>query len=502
MSFPIRSSRLAATALAVAAILVAPRLGIGAESRARFEESDGSWWVKPPGGPPFFSLGIDVVDPGADPGLEDPENPSYTYRHRHPTPEAWAFETQSRLRSWGFTTLGAWSDADVLTRSTGGGFWLTPVLHIGASVGAPWWDMWDVANLHRMEEVARAAIAPTRGNPRVIGYYSDNELGWWNATLWKMTFEQPASSGQRRRILGMVREGYHGNWDELCRDFEPEHASSWKELERGGTLYLRSGGSGIRTMRRALALLAERYYSVMQGILGRQAPGALYLGDRYQSFYYPELVEAAARHVDAISSNLNAAWVDGTFPRFQLDTLHAISRKPVLVTEFYLAASENRSGNRNTHGLYPVVATQQDRATAVARTLGSLARLPYVVGADWFQYADEPTHGREDGENFNFGLVDIHDTPYREVVEAFQRFAPTALRRGPRLPRPDAGGGIPPAPAEPLSGWTPGHAFLHWDRERGFVPPGTGRPMADLYVCWTRGALFLGLYALDSVEPA
>jgi hypothetical protein len=34
----------------------------------------------------------------------------------------------------------------------------------------------------------------------VIGYYSDNEIGWWNAILWKMTLEQPATSGQRQQL--------------------------------------------------------------------------------------------------------------------------------------------------------------------------------------------------------------------------------------------------------------------------------------------------------------
>ena len=56
-------------------------------------------------------------------------------------------------------------------------------------------------------------------------------------------------------------------------------------------------------------------------------------------------------------------------------------------------------------------------------------RLPYVVGADWFQYYDEPPHGRKlDGEDYNFGLVDIHDTPYKHVTDAFTALGLSELK--------------------------------------------------------------------------
>src|SRR6185369_15144813 len=99
---------------------------------------------------------------------------------------------------------------------------------------------------------------------------------------------------------------------------------------------------------------------------------------RYQSFYYPEVVRAAAPYVDAISSNLNAGWNDGSMPRFYLETLHALGHKPVLAGEFYLAATANRSGNKNTRGTFSVVATQKERARGVRNTLKLLFSKTYV----------------------------------------------------------------------------------------------------------------------------
>jgi len=42
------------------------------------------------------------------------------------------------------------------------------------------------------------------------------------------------------------------------------------------------------------------------------------------------------------------------------------------------------------------------------------------VGNHWFEWCDEPKEGRFDGENSNYGLVNIHDQPYKQFVEAVQ----------------------------------------------------------------------------------
>ncbi|MBI1841325.1 MAG: hypothetical protein HYR88_10820, partial [Verrucomicrobia bacterium] len=456
------------------------------------------WTLVSPEGEPFFSLGVCVLDQGRKKEDADPDNPGYGGWRHYATPSAWADSAVRRLRSWGFTTAAGWADVDALAASSEPAMWLTPVLHIGSTAGAPWWDMWDPRNLRRMDDVARGQMLHlARSRPKVLGYYSDNELGWWNATLWKMTWEQPAQSGQRQRLVRLVQDTYRHNWEEMAKDFDVESADSWSSLGRRGILYLRSGGQGIRVMRRFLGMLADRYYQVMREIIHRYDPRALYLGDRYQSFYYPEVVEAAGRYVDVVSSNLNAAWNDGAFPRFQLDTLHSVARKPILVTEIYMAAQENRSGDRNSMGVYPVAGTQAERSRSLRSTLESLAALPYVVGVDWFQFYDEPRHGRDDGENFNFGLVDIFDRPYEEVTGVFSSFDPTALRKAARPVRADARGGAPRAPRDPMDGFTGNAALASWDRERGFVPCSTPHPQADLYTCWNPDAILLVVFAHD-----
>jgi hypothetical protein len=124
-------------------------------------------------------------------------------------------------------------------------------------------------------------------------------------------------------------------------------------------------------------------------------------------------------------------------------------------------------------------------------------RMPFVIGADWFQYYDEPTFGRDDGENYDMGLVDIDDRPYRELTSAAASLP--AGRKEP-VARPDVSGGVPPAPAEPAGDLRPMGMLKSWDRERGFVRPSSRLPLADLYVCWAPDALYLGLCANDFAE--
>lgn len=460
------------------------------------------WWLVSPEGEPFFSLGICMFNQGSAKEDYTAAKPSYAALRHYEAPEAWADASLARLKSWGFTTVGGWSDYHTLSRSREHDLWITPVLHLGSRSGAPWFDMWDEKVVRTIEEIAQESIAPLRDDPRVIGYYSDNELGWWNAALWKMALEQPATSGQRRRLVSLVRQTYGDDWDALTRDFEPQNAASWEELDRGGMLWLRPGSTGIHTMRRFLTLVAERYYQVMHDAIHKLDPGALYLGDRYQSFYYPEVPRASRRHVDVVSTNLNASWNDGTFVDCYLNTLHALTDKPIVVSEFYMAAEQNRTGNKNTVGGFPTVTTQQERGKALSHTLRALVGLPYVVGADWFQYYDEPPHGRKlDGEDYNFGLVDIHNEPYEEVTAAFASMELSELKSAAVSRRATAADGVPPAPADPLGEFQFMTALKRWDRGRGFVPPATEYPLGDLYICWSPNALYLGTFLIDIVEP-
>ena len=53
---------------------------------------------------------------------------------------------------------------------------------------------------------------------------------------------------------------------------------------------------------------------------------------------------------------------------------------------------------------------------AAQRTVEHAAAHPSVIGTHWFQWIDQPSTGRNDGENYNIGLIDVTDQPYADVV--------------------------------------------------------------------------------------
>ncbi len=464
------------------------------------QEGQTSWLTKP-NGQKFFSLGVCVVNQGAQPERLNPTNPAFAALQQYENSNRWAEATLDRLQSWHFTTVGGWSDYAALEQCRHADVAFIPVLAVGMSCGVPWLDMWDTNVIARMHQIAREKILPVRDDPRLLGYYTDNEMGWWNAALLKLTLQQPSSSGQRRQLMRLLHETYHDSWAELQKDFESDGAGNFEELDEHGMLYLRPGSKGIHVYRRFLGLMAERYYALVREIVRTYDKRGLILGDRYQSFYYPEVARASAS-MDVVSMNLNAGWNDGTFPRCYLDSLHALSGRPIIVSEFYMSAEQNSTGNKNLTSTFPVVATQKERAVGFRNTVEALAHLPYIVGADWFQYYDEPPRGRDDGEDYNFGLVDVHDHPYEALTKTAQSLDLMAMKKATRTARPDASLGVPPAPANPLGNFTIRVALKDWDRERGFVKSTSQFPVADLYVCWNQDAIYLGLYAQDFAEDA
>jgi agarase len=125
------------------------------------------------------------------------------------------------------------------------------------------------------------------------------------------------------------------------------------------------------------------------------------------------VVAAAAKHLDAISFNCY-----DTDPRRAIDA-YSVFGKPLVIGEFAFRGDD--SGLPNTRGAGPRVKTQADRAAAFSRYATWALSKPNLVGYHWFEHADEPKEGRFDGENSNYGLVNLRDEPYQTLTEAMGR---------------------------------------------------------------------------------
>lgn len=170
--------------------------------------------------------------------------------------------------------------------------------------------------------------------------------------------------------------------------------------------------------------LARRYFEVTTRLIRKYDPNHLILGVRFRGDAPRAVVRASAGLTDAQSVNYYPH--DAKLDRELFEMLHELSGgQPVIVSEYSFHALDGRSGNRNRFGFPAQVADQKARAEGYRRMTTRLARLPYVIGADWFQWMDEPPSGRlRDGEDVNFGIVDIEDGPYELLVDAVRETTP------------------------------------------------------------------------------
>ncbi len=470
------------------------------EARFSVAERDGVWWFVGPDGAPFFSNGVNVVDEGVDPKHYTRKAPAYSALRFHTSKDAWASATQERFRRWNFNTIGGWSSEAVHR----GPIPYTLVLDLGASAGVPWSDVFGDDVAKAFDDRARALIVPVKDDPNLLGYFSDNELGWWDDTIFQNAFKLPRESATRRVLVETLRECYGDDFARLARSFEVGPAKGFDDLGLTTPPTVRPGGDAMRAVDAFMAKVAERYYRLSHDAIRRYDSDGLVLGDRYLSWYVPAVARASAKYVDVVSTNYMADWNDGSLSRYFLDGLHRITGKPVLISEYYIAAIENRSGNRNSSAGFPTVATQRERARTFASNLEEIAGRRYVVGAHWFQYYDEPTHGRpRDGEDYNFGLVDLDDRPYEALTAAAARLDPNVLHRTARSAdtdgETDSIGPLPRTPSvrDALRGMRTPAAYVEPVRS---TPEDA--PRADLYGWWTPAALHLAIHATDFVDSS
>jgi hypothetical protein len=460
------------------------------------EQRNGIWWFVAPDGKPFFSNGVNVIATGATRESYRPARAEYAALRHYASVDGWADATLARLRSWNFNTIGGWSN-DVLQQR--GTMPYTVVLDLASATGAPWSDLFSPATARQFDEAARRKVSPLKDDASLLGYFTDNELGWWDDTLLWFFFKQPQSNATRQVLMRLLRQHYQENFAQFERDFDVGEARGFDALDHGAELTLRPGGRGQEVVDQFTYMLAERYYQLAHDAIRRYDPNHLIMGDRYLGWYVAAVVRAARQYVDVISTNYAADWLDGNISRFYLDTLHRLTGKPILITEYYMCAMENRSGNRNTSANFPTVQTQRQRAASFRTNLTALARLPFVIGAHWFQYFDEPTGGRAtDGEDYNMGLVDINDQPYAELTATATALRPDVIhQRSANAVSQLRHSLIAAATGKPEDG------LRGWDKEHSFVASlgGANLPFADLYACWDQAHLYLAVHAADFAEP-
>jgi len=399
-----------------ALILITLLLALAPAARAqpgyfRVEQRDGAWWFIDPSGAPVLSQGVDTIryegdrihGNGAAPYLE-------AVKAKYLSRDAWETGALGRLRTWGFNTIGAWSDTQLWQHDMP----YTMILNIAAKSGANWQygrpvDVYDPRFERAAQEIAAQECAPRAHDHLLVGYFSDNELRWgpdWRGkeSMLDMYLTLPEDAPGRAYAVNFLRHRYS---DDLAR-FNQAWQTSFADFNaaRGPA----STDAHQSDSDAFLALVAARYFRVSADAIRHADPAHLYLGARFAG-RVPDAVLEGARAADVVSVNIYSF-----DPRPLVEHVYQITGRPVLITEFAFRAKN--SGLPNTQGAGPKVPDQAARARAYTGFVTWLESLPEAVGYHWFEWSDEPKEGRFDGENSNYGFVNIHDDAYEEFAQA------------------------------------------------------------------------------------
>ena len=135
------------------------------------QTASGRWTLVTPQGQPFYASGIDTVSPGGS-GTDQVTGVCpycVTVNNDFASTAAWGTSTVAQIRSWGFNTLGTFSDdADL-------GSQMPFEAQLSMASGDDWFAPSFVTHA---DQVAATQVAPLADNPNVIGYFTDTELDW------------------------------------------------------------------------------------------------------------------------------------------------------------------------------------------------------------------------------------------------------------------------------------------------------------------------------------
>ena len=366
----------------------------------RVEQIDGKWWFIDPDGHLFFSTGSDGIGTGSGtrtegreavfaalppadlrlpsrPGVRFPQASFYTWnllrRFGPDWSQKWLDLTIRRMEAWGLNTIANWSDARLgAAQRKAYVATLRGWMMETAPMGLP--DAYSPEWARKVDEAAAQQCAPRKDDPFLLGYFVANEPPW---------------PGRELLLADMILEG-------------PETATK-REMKA----FLGEGDSPER--RRAFILRTfEKSLEVINGAIRKHDPNHLNLGIRFGGRPAEEIIRAA-RVFDVYSHNIYDYVPDPGL----LERIYKLTGRPIIIGEFHFGTPGRglAPGLRQTRN-------QEERGAAYRYYVENAAAHPALIGTHWFQWLDQPSTGRMDGENYNIGFLDVTDRPYPELAEA------------------------------------------------------------------------------------
>jgi len=409
-----------------------------ATGRFRVENYNGKWWFVDPEGKLFWSNGFDCVEFGRQSqtrvtGREDyfkylPSSGSKEAQLYHTSgegkdtfinlsfhslnlfrkySESWKETSMERIHqrmsSWGFNTIGNWSDREIyLMHRTP--YVLTAYTKKTGEISDPY--------LPGYQDELLKTLANSReelNDPWCIGVFIDNELKWgvkWAPKIAEQVLAAPASQPAKIAFIEMLKKRYN-SVKELNKIWATDF-TNWEQIMINVDII----PGALPDTKLFMNEFATHYYSICRNAVRKIAPDLLYLGCRMDFHLYPEdtslndIIRIASRYCDVVSFN-----------RYRYSCAELI---PPDGGDYPLIIGEYHFGTLETGLLQPglrYAADQYERAELFGFYLVSALKNPYIIGAHWFQLVDQSVTGRGDGENYQAGFLTVGDVPQKEMTD-------------------------------------------------------------------------------------
>ena len=416
----------------------------------RVQKYHGKWWLVDPEGRLFWSHGIDCVRAANATPITDREHyftnlpkansqfakfygggswaPHGYYKDHSPYrtydfsranflrkygpdwQQKFADITHRRLKSWGLNTIANWSDSEIyLTRKTPYVATISfTAKRLEGSKGY-WGKFYDVFDpTFRLALRKRLAREKSASDPWCIGYFVHNELSWGDDTSLALAALISPPDQRAKKVFIKDLKAKYETIDALNNAWSTEHRS-WDHMLQ--STYPPAKDKASDDLTAFYTKTAETYFQTIREEVKKVAPHQLYMGCRF-AWVNDLAARAAAKFCDIVSYNRYSYSVENHRLPDGIDL-------PVIIGEFHFGALDRgmfHTGLRKT-------TNQQDRADKYESYVRGALRNSCIVGTHWFQYKDQATTGRGDGENYQIGFIDICDTPYPEIVKASRQIA-------------------------------------------------------------------------------
>jgi len=392
----------------------------------------GRFYLVDPDGYAFIVRGVNYVRFNGDVSIGGDVPYTANLLRRYGSRDAWVRETVRRLREWGFNTV-AWSDIDlgvpyaINLQLTPGYYWLKSGLLarrrlvLARDPDVLWQpfgtfpDVYDPDYEGLIREWASRLVRPK--DSMLVGYFTDNELDFNPDVVFREYADMTPNEPGKQALIKFIRGFFKDDVNELNRSlglrvksFDDLIDYTWREFN-----VIESRGVNLRILKEAFTReVARRYVEITTSVIKSLDPNHLILGSRFAGDNAKASIESFSGF-DVLSNN----YYGENPPIGYFNYVHYKTSRPIILSEFGFRARD--TGHPNARGAGITVDSQLERALYVRSWVTCLIQQPWFLGYLWWEYMDEPMDGRRpDGEDSNYGLVNLNDEPYADVVEAFK----------------------------------------------------------------------------------